>query len=63
MLEAKLLHGESITVTGRTLAGRSGGRKETRISRSCASSIPRSKPTGGLVILKGNIAPEGASSK
>jgi dihydroxy-acid dehydratase len=63
MLEAKLLHGESITVTGRTLAEEAAGAKEApnqEVVRTAAAPI---KPTGGLVILKGNIAPEGCVIK
>jgi dihydroxy-acid dehydratase len=63
MLEAKLLHGDSITVTGRTLAEEAAGAKEApnqKVVRTAAAPI---KPTGGLVILKGNIAPEGCVIK
>jgi dihydroxy-acid dehydratase len=63
MLEAKLLHGDSITVTGRTLAEEAAGAKEApnqEVVRTAAAPI---KPTGGLVILKGNIAPEGCVIK
>src|SRR5246500_4269342 len=63
MLEAKLLHGDSITVTGRTLAEEAAGAKEApnqEVVRTAAAPI---KPTGGLVILKGNLAPEGCVVK
>jgi dihydroxy-acid dehydratase len=63
MLEAKLLHGDSITVTGRTLAEEAAAAKEApnqEVVRNAAAPI---KPTGGLVILKGNIAPEGCVIK
>jgi dihydroxy-acid dehydratase len=63
MLEAKLLHGESLTVTGRTLAEEAAAAKETpnqEVVRRLDSPL---KPTGGLVILKGNIAPEGCVIK
>src|SRR5260370_3173190 len=63
MLEAKLLHGDSITVTGRTLAEEAAAAKEApnqEVVRTAAAPI---KPTGGLVILKGNIAPEGCVIK
>src|SRR5260370_9938156 len=63
MLEGKLLHGDSITVTGRTLAEEAAGAKEApnqEVVRTAAAPI---KPTGGLVILKGNIAPEGCVIK
>ncbi|MCU1243967.1 MAG: ilvD [Candidatus Acidoferrum typicum] len=63
MLEAKLLHGESLTVTGRTLAEEAAAAKESdkqEVVRKLDSPL---KPTGGLVILKGNIAPEGCVLK
>jgi dihydroxy-acid dehydratase len=63
MLEAKLLHGESLTVTGRTLAEEAAAAKEApnqEVVRKLDSPL---KPTGGLVILKGNIAPDGCVIK
>src|SRR5258708_3909086 len=63
MLEAKLLNGESLTVTGRTLGEEAAAAKEApnqEVVRTVAAPI---KPTGGLVILKGNIAPEGCVIK
>ena len=63
MLEGKLLHGESLTVTGRTLAEEAAMAKESdkqEVVRKLDSPL---KPTGGLVILKGNIAPEGCVMK
>jgi dihydroxy-acid dehydratase len=63
MLEAKLLHGESITVTGRTLAEEATAAKETQNQQVVRKVDSPLKPTGGLVILKGNIAPEGCVIK
>jgi dihydroxy-acid dehydratase len=63
MLEAKLLHGESITVTGRTLAEEAAAAKETQNQQVVRKLDSPLKPTGGLVILKGNIAPEGCVIK
>jgi dihydroxy-acid dehydratase len=63
MLEAKLLHGESITVTGRTLAEEAAAAKETQNQQVVRNLDSPLKPTGGLVILKGNIAPEGCVIK
>jgi dihydroxy-acid dehydratase len=63
LLEAGLLHGESITVTGRTLAEEGNAAKEApgqEVVRKLNSPL---KPTGGLVILKGNLAPEGCVVK
>src|SRR6202158_1951795 len=59
MLEAKLLHGESLTVTGRTLAEEAAAAKETEKQEVVRKLDSPLKTTGGLVILKGHIAPEG----
>jgi dihydroxy-acid dehydratase len=61
--EAGLLRGECITVTGRTLAEEAASAKEApgqEVVRKLANPL---KPTGGLVILKGNLAPEGCVVK
>jgi dihydroxy-acid dehydratase len=63
MIEAKLLHGESMTVTGRTLAEEAAAAKETQNQQVVRKLDSPLKPTGGLVILKGNIAPEGCVIK
>ena len=63
LLEAKLLHGESMTVTGRTLAEEAAAAKETQNQQVVRKLDSPLKPTGGLVILKGNIAPEGCVIK
>jgi dihydroxy-acid dehydratase len=63
MLEGKFLNGECLTVTGRTLAQEAAAAKEAdkqEVVRQLSSPL---KPTGGLVILKGNIAPEGCVIK
>ena len=63
LLEAGLLRGDSITVTGRTIAEEGHAAKETpgqEVVRKLNSPL---KPTGGLVILKGNLAPEGCVVK
>src|ERR1700680_4001663 len=63
MLEAKLLQGECITVTGRTLADEAAAAKETPKQEVVRKLDAPLKPTGGLVILKGNLAPEGCVLK
>jgi dihydroxy-acid dehydratase len=63
MLEAGLLRGECITVTGRTLAEEASGAKETPGQDVVRTKSNPLKPTGGLVILKGNLAPEGCVIK
>jgi dihydroxy-acid dehydratase len=63
LLDAKLLNGDCITVTARTLAQEAADAKETpkqEVVRKLDSPL---KPTGGLVILKGNLAPEGCVIK
>ncbi|TKB78713.1 MAG: dihydroxy-acid dehydratase [Nitrospira sp.] len=63
LLEAGLLHGNQPTVTGRTIGEEAVNARETpgqQVLRPLASPI---KPTGGLVILKGNLAPEGCVVK
>ena len=63
LLNAGLLHGDALTVTGKTMAenlSEFDGVPDSRVIYPASS--PRS-PTGGLVILKGNLAPEGAVLK
>ena len=63
LLNAGLLHGDAMTVTGKTLQQNIEG-IETIEDQEVVVPIdqPRS-PTGGLVILYGNLAPEGAVIK
>jgi dihydroxy-acid dehydratase len=61
--DAGILHGSQPTVTGRTIGEEAGRAAETpgqQVLRPLASPI---KPTGGMVILKGNLAPEGCVVK
>ncbi len=63
LLDAGLLHGNQPTVTGRTIGEEASQARETpgqQVLRSLSHPI---KPTGGLVILKGNLAPEGCVVK
>ncbi|MCP9472010.1 MAG: dihydroxy-acid dehydratase [Nitrospira sp.] len=63
LLDAGLLHGDQPTVTGRTIGQEAGSAIETpgqTVVRPLSNPI---KPTGGLVILKGNLAPEGCVVK
>ena len=63
LLAAGLLHGDAITVTGKSLAENLQG-SETIEDQPVITQVdsPRS-PTGGLAILRGNVAPEGAVIK
>jgi dihydroxy-acid dehydratase len=63
MLEAGLLKGDAITVTGKTLAQEADAAKEKPKQEVVRSAKDPLKPTGGLVILKGNLAPEGCVIK
>jgi len=63
LLEAGLLHGDSITVTGRTIAQEANAAKEAPAQQVVRKLDAPLKPTGGLVILKGNLAPEGCVIK
>lgn len=63
LLDAGILHGDQPTVTGRTIGEEAKNAKETpgqHVLRPLSNPI---KPTGGLVILKGNLAPEGCVVK
>lgn len=63
LLEAGLLRGDCITVTGRSLAEEASTAKETPGQEVVRAKNNPLKPTGGLVILKGNLAPEGCVVK
>jgi dihydroxy-acid dehydratase len=63
MLEAGLLHGDSLTVTGKTIAEEAANAKETKGQEVVRSKDKPLKATGGLVILRGNLAPEGCVIK
>lgn len=63
LFESGHLHGDQITVTGRTLAEESATAKETSGQKVLFPPSHPIKPTGGLVILKGNLAPEGCVVK
>ena len=63
LLDAGILHADQKTVTGRTIGEEAGRAAETpgqQVLRPLSSPI---KPTGGLVILKGNLSPEGCVVK
>jgi dihydroxy-acid dehydratase len=63
LLEAGLLRGDCPTVTGRTLAEEAAAAKEAPAQQVVRKLDAPLKPTGGLVILKGNLAPEGCVIK
>ncbi len=63
LLEAGLLRGDSITVSGRTLAEEAAAAQEAPGQEVVRKLDAPLKPTGGLAILKGNLAPEGCVVK
>jgi len=63
LLDAGLLDGSQITVTGKTLAEEADHAVETPGQVVIYPVDKPLKPTGGLVILKGNLAPEGCVVK
>jgi dihydroxy-acid dehydratase len=63
LVDAKMLHGDAITVTGKTIAQEAAAAKETPKQEVVRKIDAPLKPTGGLVILKGNLAPEGCVIK
>ena len=63
MIEAGLLKPEALTVTGKTIGQEADAAKETPKQEVVRGAKNPLKPTGGLVILKGNLAPEGAVIK
>jgi len=63
LLDGGFLHADEITVTGRTIAEHAREARETANQEVVRPLSNPLKPTGGLVILKGNLAPEGAVVK
>ena len=63
LLDAGLLHADQLTVTGKTLGEEARSARETAGQEVVRPLDRPIKPTGGLVILKGNLAPEGAVVK
>ncbi len=63
LVEAGLADGRQLTPTGRTLAEEASKAVETPGQEVIRPVSQPLKPTGGLVILRGNLAPEGAVIK
>jgi dihydroxy-acid dehydratase len=63
LLEAGLLHRGSLTVTGKSIGDEALAAIETPDQEVVRSADHPLKSTGGLVILKGNLAPEGCVVK
>ncbi|TMJ74351.1 MAG: dihydroxy-acid dehydratase, partial [Alphaproteobacteria bacterium] len=62
LLDGGFLHGEALTLSGKTLAEHLAGHKgpDGEIVRPTAQPL---QATGGLVVLRGNLAPDGALIK
>ncbi|CAN5664600.1 dihydroxy-acid dehydratase [soil metagenome] len=63
LLDGGFLHADSITVTGRTIGEHAAEATEAADQTVVRPLSNPLKPTGGLVILKGNIAPDGCVVK
>jgi dihydroxy-acid dehydratase len=63
LLGLGLLHGDAATVSGKTIAEEAASAKETPGQEVIVPADKPLKKTGGLVILRGNIAPEGCVAK
>lgn len=63
MLEGGYLNGDTPTVSGKTLAEEAAEAQETEGQQVVRTLDNPIKATGGLVILKGNLAPNGAVVK
>ena len=63
LIQAGKLHPEAMTVTGKTLSEETNGATESPGQRVIRPLDDPLSPTGGLVILKGNLAPDGCVVK
>jgi dihydroxy-acid dehydratase len=63
LIDAGLIDGSGLNVSGKTLAEEASAATETAGQKVIHSIETAIKPTGGLVILKGNLAPEGCVIK
>ena len=63
LLEAGILHGDELTVTGKTIGTEAREATETAGQQVIQPLKKPLAPNGGLVILRGNLAPEGGVMK
>src|SRR5437867_1766 len=63
LLDAGLLHEKEMTVTGRTIGDEARAARETPGQKVVHALNDPIKPEGGLVILRGNLAPDGCVAK
>src|SRR6266496_192800 len=63
LMKGKKLHDDAMTVTGKTIGEEAAAAVETPDQEVIAPLDKPLKATGGLVVLKGNLAPEGCVAK
>ena len=63
LLDAGLLHEKEMTVTGRTIGEEARAARETPGQKVVHALGQPIKPEGGLVIMRGNLAPDGCVAK
>lgn len=63
LAEAGILHADAITVTGKTIGEEASAARETAGQEVVRPLNDPISPNGGLVILRGNLAPEGCVVK
>jgi dihydroxy-acid dehydratase len=63
LLELGVLHADELTVTGRTIGEEARAAKETRGQQVIQAANKPLKPTGGIAILRGSLAPDGCVIK
>ncbi len=63
LLQGGLLHADALTVTGRSIAEEAADAEEASGQEVVRTLEDPIKPTGGLAILRGNLAPDGCVVK
>ena len=65
LLDAGLLHGDCLTVTGKTMAENLADARPARARRRGRASVSsdRSTPRGGIAVLGGSLAPKGGGGQ
>jgi dihydroxy-acid dehydratase len=63
LLDAGVLHGDAVTVTGATIGENAARARETEGQQVVRPLSDPLKPTGGFAILRGNVAPDGCVVK
>ena len=63
LLEAKILDGQAMTVTGKTIGEEAAANRETAGQDVVKPLQQPIAPTGGMIILRGSLAPDGCVMK